>query len=93
MHLSEMELKQLIQGGETNSVELKIAAPRAVDLVERLRGMSYAGGEKRPGSFAPVIPGLSCARFPRSTSLFGRLRSWRVVAVAVRIVVRCERGE
>jgi hypothetical protein len=29
--LSEMELKALIQGGETNTVELKVAAPRASD--------------------------------------------------------------
>jgi hypothetical protein len=29
--LSEMELKMLIKSGETNTVELKLAAPRAVD--------------------------------------------------------------
>jgi hypothetical protein len=37
--LSETELKKLIKGGETNTVELKLAAPRAVDLAERLCGM------------------------------------------------------
>lgn len=34
--LSETELKKLVKGGETNTVELKLAAPRAVDLAERL---------------------------------------------------------
>jgi hypothetical protein len=29
--LSEAELKKLVKGGETNTVELKLAAPRAVD--------------------------------------------------------------
>ncbi len=42
--LSEKELKALIQGGETNTVELKLAAPRAVDLAERLCGMANARG-------------------------------------------------
>jgi hypothetical protein len=32
--LSEKELKALLQGGETTTVELKVAAPRAVDLAE-----------------------------------------------------------
>ncbi len=31
MKLSEAELKRLVKGGETNTVELKLAAPRAVD--------------------------------------------------------------
>jgi predicted HTH transcriptional regulator len=43
--LSETELKMLIKGGETNTVELKLAAPRAVDLAERLCGMANAQGE------------------------------------------------
>lgn len=42
--LSERELKALIKGGETNTVELKVAAPRAVDLAERLCGMANAKG-------------------------------------------------
>ena len=42
--LSEMELKRLVKGGETNTVELKLAAPRAVDLAERLCGMANARG-------------------------------------------------
>ncbi len=42
--LSEQELKMLIKGGETNTVELKLAAPRAVDLAERLCGMANARG-------------------------------------------------
>ncbi len=29
--LSETELKKLVKGGETNTVELKLASPRAVD--------------------------------------------------------------
>ncbi len=44
MQLSEMELKKLIQGGETNTVELKVAAPRAVEMAERLCGMANAQG-------------------------------------------------
>jgi ATP-dependent DNA helicase RecG len=42
--LSEVELKKLIQGGETNTVELKVAAPRAVEMAERLCGMANAQG-------------------------------------------------
>src|SRR5260370_911936 len=44
MQLNEMELKKLIQGGETNTVELKVAAPRAVEMAERLFGMANAQG-------------------------------------------------
>jgi ATP-dependent DNA helicase RecG len=40
----ELELKHLIQSGETSTVELKVAAPRAVDLAERLCGMANAKG-------------------------------------------------
>jgi hypothetical protein len=42
--LREMELKRLMKGGETNTVELKLVAPRAVDLAERLCGMVNAKG-------------------------------------------------
>src|SRR6266566_4113326 len=42
--LSEMELKALIQGGETNTVELKVAAPRATEMAELLCGMANAQG-------------------------------------------------
>src|SRR5713101_1389607 len=42
--LSEMELKALIQGGETNTVELKVAAPRATEMAERLCDMANAQG-------------------------------------------------
>ncbi len=42
--LSERELKRLVQGGETNTVELKIAAPRANEMAERLCGMANAQG-------------------------------------------------
>jgi len=42
--LSEVELKKLIQSGETNTVELKVAAPRAVEMAERLCGMANAQG-------------------------------------------------
>ncbi len=31
-----------LKGGETNTVELKLAAPRAVDLAERICGMANA---------------------------------------------------
>ncbi len=42
--LSEQELRRLIQGGETNTVELKAAAPRPVEMAERLCGMANAQG-------------------------------------------------
>jgi ATP-dependent DNA helicase RecG len=42
--LSEAELERLVKGGETNRVELKLAAPRAVDLAERFCGMANAKG-------------------------------------------------
>lgn len=42
--LSEAELKRLIQGGETNTVELKVAAPRATEMAERLCGLANAQG-------------------------------------------------
>ncbi len=42
--LSETELKGLMKGGETNTVELKVAAPRATELAERLCGMANAQG-------------------------------------------------
>ena len=40
--LSEREPKTLLQGGETNTVELNVAAPRAVEMAERLCGMANA---------------------------------------------------
>jgi ATP-dependent DNA helicase RecG len=42
--LSEMELKTLIRGGETNTVELKVAAPRATEMAERFCGLANAQG-------------------------------------------------
>src|ERR1700730_5385428 len=42
--LSETELKKLIRGGETNTVEFKVAAPRATEMAERLCGMANAQG-------------------------------------------------
>ncbi len=44
--LSESKLRRLIQGGETTTVELKLAAPRPVELAERLCGMVNAQGEE-----------------------------------------------
>jgi ATP-dependent DNA helicase RecG len=41
---SEEELQQIIQGGETNTIELKVAAPRATEMAERLCGMANAQG-------------------------------------------------
>ena len=41
---SEAELKKLIQGGETNTIELKVAAPRATKMAERLCGLANAQG-------------------------------------------------
>ena len=42
--LTEQALKKLIRGGETNTVELKIAASRASEMAERLCGMANAQG-------------------------------------------------
>ncbi len=42
--LSDVELKRLIKGGETNTVELKVAAPRATEMAERLCGLANAQG-------------------------------------------------
>jgi predicted HTH transcriptional regulator len=42
--LSEMELKGLIQGAETNTVELKVAAPRATEMAERFCDLANAQG-------------------------------------------------
>lgn len=42
--LNEAELKRVIKGGETNIVELKVAAPRATEMAERLCGLANAQG-------------------------------------------------
>src|SRR5260370_5578379 len=42
--LSGKELKWLIQGGERSTVELKAAAPRPVEMAERMCGMANAQG-------------------------------------------------
>jgi hypothetical protein len=42
--LNETELKRVIKGGETNTVELKVAAPRAAEMAERLCGLANAQG-------------------------------------------------
>ena len=39
-----MELKKLIRGGETNTVELKVAAPRATEMAERFCGLANSQG-------------------------------------------------
>src|SRR5579859_2404248 len=41
---AEAEMKRLIRGGETNTIELKAAAPRATEMAERLCGMANAQG-------------------------------------------------
>ena len=43
-NLSEAELKRLIRGGEMTTVELKLAAPRPVEMAERLCGMANSQG-------------------------------------------------
>ena len=54
--LSEIELKTLIQGGETNAVELKVAAPRATETAERLCGMANAQGGVVICQHLPIEP-------------------------------------
>lgn len=44
MVFSELEIKQLIAGGETNKVEFKVASPRPSEIAERLCGMANAYG-------------------------------------------------
>lgn len=44
IELNEPVLKQIIKVGETNTVELKAAAPRPVEMAERLCGMANAQG-------------------------------------------------
>ena len=42
--LSEATIRRLIVGGETATVELKVASPRPVEMAERLCGMANARG-------------------------------------------------
>ena len=42
--LNEGALKRLIKGGETTTVEFKVATPRPVEMAERLCGMANAQG-------------------------------------------------
>jgi predicted HTH transcriptional regulator len=42
--LNEKALRRLIAGGETMTVELKVASPRPVEMAERLCGMANARG-------------------------------------------------
>ena len=42
--LREKALRRLIAGGETATVELKVASPRPVEMAERLCGMANARG-------------------------------------------------
>jgi predicted HTH transcriptional regulator len=44
MSLSELEIRQLIAGGETNKVELKLASPRPSEMAERLCGLANGHG-------------------------------------------------
>jgi 2-iminoacetate synthase ThiH len=42
--LNEVALRRLIKGGETTTVEFKVATPRPVEMAERLGGMANAQG-------------------------------------------------
>ena len=44
LKLTEQVLRKLIAGGETNSVEFKIASPRPDEMGERLCGLANAQG-------------------------------------------------
>jgi hypothetical protein len=44
--LQEGALRRLIRGGETSTVEFKVAIPRPVEMAERLCGMANAQGGK-----------------------------------------------
>ncbi|HEX2910556.1 MAG TPA: ATP-binding protein [Chloroflexia bacterium] len=43
-YFSEEEVRQLIAGGETSTLELKVALPRTAELAERLAGLANAQG-------------------------------------------------
>ncbi len=42
--LNELELRHIISGGETTTIELKLAPPRPTELAERLCGMANGQG-------------------------------------------------
>ena len=42
--LNEVARKHLMKGGETTTVEFKVAAPRPVEMAERFCGMANAQG-------------------------------------------------
>src|SRR5437762_3171680 len=44
VRLNEIALRRLIKGGETTTVEFKVADPRPVEIAERLCGMANAQG-------------------------------------------------
>ncbi len=44
LRLSELALRQLIEGGETSTVELKVASSRPDEMAERLCGLANAKG-------------------------------------------------
>jgi hypothetical protein len=57
--ISETELEKLIQGEETNTVELKVAAPRAVEMAERLCGKANAQDIVHIACPSPLFVGYS----------------------------------
>lgn len=67
--LGEAELKMLVKGGETNTVELKLAAPRAVDLAERPCGMRvcvfYYPDRVEVHSPGLLLPGITVEQMQR----------------------------
>jgi hypothetical protein len=73
VRLSEAELKRLIRGGEMTTVELKLAAPRPVEMAERLcgtRSTASAEASAVPRDIverrraARISPRRECARQP-----------------------------
>jgi hypothetical protein len=65
VRLGETELKKLLQGGDMDTVKLKVAVPRSVEMAEHLCGMANARG------------GFSiCQRLSKKSGIF----PWSIIA-------------
>jgi len=82
--LSEQELKMLIKGGETNTVELKLAASRAVDLAARFCGMVNARG----GIVIIGVEGATLKVIGVPDERVGETKIWRASSSPTTLCVR-----
>jgi len=73
--------RRLVQGGETNTVELKVAAPRATEMAERLCGMANAQGGVVLCEHLPIWPircSLCTVLFPGFHRYCSSFLRWRI---------------